>query len=130
MFVPLIKFNVSMAEMGCESALKPDLNNNIELPLDGRRRRISLPEDWNGTIGRNELRRFNFSVSAPKSSSHLFQLVLELADGSQVTSPTVDLSYFEPRLTGLEERRRLEEERQQRESEQREQEQQQQDPPK
>jgi hypothetical protein len=37
-------------------------------------------------------------VSAAKSSRHRFQIVLQLADGALVKSPTIDLSYFRPRV--------------------------------
>jgi hypothetical protein len=129
MLVPLVRFNIVMAEMGCV-ALTPNPNDAIELSPGQRSYRIALPEDWNGTAGRNQLRQFVFSVSAPKSSHHLFQLVLELADGSQVKSPAVDLLYFRPRLAELKERRRRQEEQQQQQEEKQQEQEQQEQPPK
>jgi hypothetical protein len=68
------------------------------LSLDRRAYRIPLPRTWNANLIAAETKELELTLSAPKSSQHSFQLVLQLADGTQAKSPTVDLSYFRPRV--------------------------------
>jgi hypothetical protein len=68
----------------------------IELSLD--RKSYRIPLDWRGQLASRQNSRFGFILAAAKSSRHVFKLVLELADGNTLTSPTMDLSYFKPRM--------------------------------
>ena len=99
MFIPLIRFNIVMAEMGCRSrdCHSPSRRSNCR-STGSRYQLAGSPEEWSGNIGRAGTKRFSFSVMAPKSSNHLFQVVLQLSDGGEVRSPLVRLSYFRPRL--------------------------------
>jgi len=98
MFFPLIKFNVEMGEMGCPPSSQVPSAGAIALSLDRRKYRLALPKSWQTHIPQAETRTFELAVKAAKSSNHNFQLVLQLADGRQVTSPVVDLTYFTPRV--------------------------------
>ncbi len=71
----------------------------ITLPLDQRDQRIPIP--FTAELGPGESRRFAINFVAEKSSHHLFQFVFELADGDTIASPTIDLTYFTPRLATL-----------------------------
>jgi len=71
----------------------------ITLPLDQENRRVPIP--FTAELGPGESRRFAINLVAEKSSHHLFQFVFELADGDTVASPTIDLTYFTPRLATL-----------------------------
>lgn len=71
----------------------------ITLPLDQRDQRIPIP--FSAELAPGESRRFAMNFVAEKSSHHLFQFVFELDDGTTVASPTIDLTYFTPRLATL-----------------------------
>ncbi len=71
----------------------------ITLPLDQRDQRVPIP--FAAELAPGESRRFAINFVAEKSSHHLFQFVFELADGTTVASPTIDLTYFTPRLAAL-----------------------------
>jgi hypothetical protein len=104
MFVPLMRYDVEMGEMGCRD-MRAHPTDSAELSLDRQRYRIPLAaEDWKGSIGRNAQKQFQLSVKAAKSSHHVFQLVVELADGELKSLP-VDLLYFHPRPTERHEQR-------------------------
>ena len=120
-FVPLMRYDLEMGEMGCAD-MRAQPTDSAELSLDRQRYRIPLAaEDWKGSIGRNAQKQFQLSVKAPKSSRHVFQLVVELADGELKSLP-VDLLYFHPRPSESQEKRQQElqeeEERMRKEQEQ------------
>ena len=71
----------------------------IPLPLDQRDIRVPIP--FTADLAPGESRRFALNFVAEKSSQHLFQFVFELADGTTVSSPTVDLLYFTPRIAPI-----------------------------
>jgi hypothetical protein len=71
----------------------------ITLPLDQQDVRVPIP--FTADLAPGESRRFALNFIAEKSSHHLFQFIFELADGNTVSSPTVDLTYFTPRLATL-----------------------------
>lgn len=48
----------------------------------------------NGFINPGTVANWNFQIDAPKSSRHVFEVVLQLSDGREVRSGTVDLTYF------------------------------------
>ena len=59
---------------------------------------MPLPKSWTTKVAGSQAMAIDFALSAAKSSHHVFQIVLRLADGNEVRSPTIDLSYFRPRL--------------------------------
>jgi hypothetical protein len=71
----------------------------VTLPLDQQNARVPIP--FTADLAPGESRRFALNFVAEKSSQHLFQFVFELADGTTVSSPTVDLLYFTPRLAPI-----------------------------
>lgn len=71
----------------------------ITLPLDQQDVRVPIP--FTAELAPGESQRFALNFVAEKSSHHLFQFVFELADGTTVSSPTVDLLYFTPRLAPI-----------------------------
>jgi hypothetical protein len=92
--VPLFTFGLNGAECGntpVDHSGKP-----LQMSLDKKDYRI--PVDWRGELLPAENKRFGLSISAPKSSRHVFQLVLELSDGNRIASPSVSMSYFTPRF--------------------------------
>ena len=100
--LPLVTFRIEMGEGSCEDEMDRSAgskNQLTTLSLDRRNYQLHLPKTWNTKIIQGRTTQFDLVLSAAKSSQHKFQLVLQLADGSQVTSPVVDLSYFRPRLT-------------------------------
>jgi hypothetical protein len=95
--VPLLKFNEDQAEGGGLEVLERPFKA-LALSLDRRSYRIALPGSWNVDVGQAQTKQLDLTVSAAKSSRHSFQIVLQLADGALVKSPTIDLSYFRPRV--------------------------------
>jgi hypothetical protein len=84
-----------MAEMGApapeESGFKP-----IVLALDRTQYRLPLP--YRPRIGPGQNQRFQLTLAAPKSSQHLFRVVMEMTDGSRALSAPLDLLYFVPQI--------------------------------
>jgi hypothetical protein len=100
--IPLVSFDIEMGEAGCQDAT--DRGSAIKsapslFSLDRNMYQIHLPKKWQTKIAQGTTKKFDFELSAPKTSKHMFQLVLKLTDGSQVASPMVDLSYFWPRIS-------------------------------
>jgi hypothetical protein len=95
--VPLMSFNEAQAEGGGLEVIERPFRS-IALSLDRRSYRIALPRSWNFDVRNAETKQLDLTVSAAKSSRHRFQIVLQLADGTLVKSPTIDLSYFRPRV--------------------------------
>jgi hypothetical protein len=100
--IPLIAFAIELGEGGCQDAgdytphSKPAPKSTM-LSLDRHDYKIQLPKNWNAKLTQGTSITIPLALSAAKSSGHKFQLVLQLADGSQVLSPMVDLSYFRQR---------------------------------
>jgi hypothetical protein len=96
--VPLFVFKVlerDVAECGGPSAVDHG-GRTLELALD--RRGYRIPVDWHAELAPRANARVGISLVAPKSSSHVFRLVIELSDGTKQSSREVDLSYFRPRF--------------------------------
>jgi hypothetical protein len=96
--VPLFVFKVlerDVAECGGPSAVDHG-GRTLELTLD--RRSYRIPVDWHAELAPRANARVGISLVAPKSSNHVFRLVIELSDGTKQTSREVDLSYFRPRF--------------------------------
>jgi hypothetical protein len=98
MSIPLLRFASPNAEMAYEEPIEEQVKS-IGLALDRRKYRIPLPNTWKAKLAAAEAMQFDFALSAAKSSHHTFQIVLQLADGNEVRSSMVDLSYFRPRMT-------------------------------
>lgn len=56
-----------------------------------------LPIAFEKRLPAGEVARYDLDVTAPKSSEHKFTLVVQLADGRQIRSQPIDLTYFVPR---------------------------------
>lgn len=70
----------------------------LEFRLDQTRYR--LPVAFERTIRAGGSARYTVAIQAPKSSEHRFKVVLQTADGRQVASRPITLTYFRPnRLT-------------------------------
>lgn len=94
--IPLFHFDI-VTGPECGAAGPVDRHEKpIELSLDRNNYRIPLA--WRGQLPSRSNKRFALSLAAAKSSHHVMRLVLELADGNTLASPTVDLSYFKPRM--------------------------------
>jgi hypothetical protein len=98
----LFQFDVGEgAEMGGagpeESGFRP-----ITLLLDRSSYRLPLPYRPRLTPGQNQ--RFELTLNAPKASQHLFRVVMEMSDGSRVTTAPIDLLYFVPQMEAGESR--------------------------
>jgi hypothetical protein len=97
--IPLVSFDVEQGEGSCgefyddSSDAKP-----LMLSVDRRNYQIDLPKNWTAQVAPGASATFSLTIAAPKTSQHKFQLILELADGSQVVSPAIDLLYFKPRI--------------------------------
>jgi hypothetical protein len=68
----------------------------VKLSLDQTGYRIPL--EWHGQVKSRQTSSFSLSLAAEKSSHHVLKLVLVLADGGNLISPTLDISYFLPRM--------------------------------
>ncbi len=68
----------------------------FELPLD--KTNVRMPVKLSDKLAPRQEKRYGFNLIAKKSSHHRFRFVFALADGSTVTSPMVDLTYFIPRV--------------------------------
>jgi len=97
MQIPLLRFAPAEAEMGFEEATERQVKSTA-LSLDRRKYQVPLSKSWNTKVAGSQAMQIDFALSAAKSSHHVFQIVLRLADGNEVRSPTIDLSYFRPRV--------------------------------
>ena len=90
----MFRFNVTQgAEMGAPAPEETGFSI-VMLGLDRTAYRVPLP--YRPRIGAGENARFQLALAAPRSSSHVFRVVLEMTDGSRVESSTVDWLYFMP----------------------------------
>ncbi|MBR0900278.1 hypothetical protein JQ616_35460 [Bradyrhizobium tropiciagri] len=99
--IPLVSFDIEMGEAGCDDASDrgSKMQSSPSLLSVGRTSyQIHLPKSWQASIAQGTVKSFDLDISAPKTSRHKFQLLLKLTDGSVVTSPVVDLTYFRPRM--------------------------------
>ena len=96
--VPLLRFAPPNAEMGYEEPIEERVKS-IVLALDRRKYRVALPNSWNAKIPPSGDMQFDFALSAEKSSHHVLQIVVQLADGNEARSSMIDLSYFRPRMS-------------------------------
>lgn len=96
--IPLLRFAPPNAEQGFEEPIERQVKSTA-FSLDRRKYQVPLPKTWNAKLPGSQAMQFDFALSAAKSSHHVFQIVLQLADGNQVRSPTVDLAYFRPRIS-------------------------------
>jgi hypothetical protein len=96
--VPLLQFNADLAEESGPEAMEQKFEAVGLSPDNKRKYRLSLPKDWNVRLAQGDPKQLSVAVAATKSSHHVFQLVLQLADGTQVTSPVVDLTYLRPKV--------------------------------
>jgi hypothetical protein len=94
--IPLLEFKIpDAAECGAPGPVERDLKP-LQLSLDRKNYRIAL--DYSGNLAPRQNRRFGLTLSAQKSSRHLFKITLELTDGRTVSTPKFDLLYFKPNL--------------------------------
>lgn len=93
--IPLLQFNYEGPECGGAGPVERDYKP-VKLSLD--RKDYRIPLSYSGEVKPHQERRFALALVADKSSQHVFKVVLELADGSTVSSPTIDLLYFMPRF--------------------------------
>lgn len=97
--LPVLEFDIGVAaEFGAPGAVERKLPS-IMLALD--RQNYRLPFSYRGRIGAQQNLRFALTLDAEKSSHHLFKIVLQLADGSTVSTPPVDLLMFRSRAVQL-----------------------------
>ncbi len=97
--VPIMHFDIGGPECG---AAGPDTRDYKTIALSLDRSNYRLPVNMRGQLGSRQDKSFGFALVAPKSSRHLFKVVLQLADGSSVSSEPADLSYFTPRMPAQE----------------------------
>jgi hypothetical protein len=94
--IPLLEFKTGIGgECGAGGPVERGYKT-VKLSLDRKNYRIPLP--FSGSLGPKQNRRLSLALVADKSSQHFFKVVLQLADGSTVSSPKVDLLYFMPRF--------------------------------
>jgi hypothetical protein len=96
--IPIMHFDVGGPECGAPGPGERDYKP-IALSLD--RKNYRLPLNIRGQLASRQNRSFGFALVAPKSSHHVFRVVLQLADGTSVASMPADLSYFIPRTRPL-----------------------------
>jgi len=98
--IPVLHFDLGQgAEEGAGGPVERNVRP-VKLALD--RSNYRLPVGIQGRLAPRENRRFALSLSADKSSAHFFKVVLQLADGSTVSSRRVDLLYFRPNVPAYE----------------------------
>jgi hypothetical protein len=93
--VPLFVFAFGGTECGGPDAVDHS-GKALQLALNKRNYPVQL--NWRTELAPRANARFGLIVGAPKSSHHVFRVVLQLSDGNKVSSPQVDLSYFRPRI--------------------------------
>jgi hypothetical protein len=97
--LPVLEFVIGAGvEYGAPSAVDRKLPA-IMLALD--RQNYRLPFSYRGRLKAQQNLRFALTLDAEKSSHHLFKIVLQLADGSTVSTPPVDLLMFRSRAVQL-----------------------------
>ena len=79
-------------------AAGPVERNERPVKLSVDRRGYRIPLEWQRQLKSRQISSFALSLAAEKSSHHLLKLVLVLADGNTLSSPTLDISYFMPRM--------------------------------
>jgi hypothetical protein len=95
--IPILHFETPDGGPECGAGGPVERNfNTIKLPLDKANYRIPLP--YKGNLAPQQNKRYALSLIADKSSGHKFKVMLELADGTQIASPEIDLIYFLPRM--------------------------------
>jgi hypothetical protein len=82
------------AECGEGAEKEPVGKKPLEFRLDQSRYR--LPVAFERTIPPGRSARYTVAVQAAKSSEHAFKVVLQTADGQQITSRPINLTYFRP----------------------------------
>ena len=82
------------AECGEGGEIIPVNHDPFELHLDDKNYKIAIP--FAGDVTPGFTARWRIELSAPETSQHDFQLVLVLADGRQIASRPVHLTYFMP----------------------------------
>ncbi len=82
------------AECGEGGEIIPVSHDPFMLKLDQEGYRIAIP--FAGDVAPGFTARWRIELQAPETSEHDFQLVLALADGRQVASRPVHLTYFIP----------------------------------
>jgi hypothetical protein len=97
--LPVLDFVIGpVAEYGAPEAVNRKLPA-ITLALDQQNYRI--PFSYRARLGAQENKRFALTLDAEKSSHHVFRIVLQLADGSTVSTAPIDLLMFKPRAVQL-----------------------------
>jgi hypothetical protein len=84
----------SDAECGEGGEIIPINHDPFMLRLDESNYRIAIP--FAGDVTPGFTSRWRIEIEAPETSEHDFELVLLLADGQQITSRPVHLTYFFP----------------------------------
>ena len=82
------------AECGEGGEPVPVAEHPVELKLAGKNYR--LPIRFSDTVQPGRTARYNFSLHAAKSSDHALSIAVQLADGREITSRPIDLTYFVP----------------------------------
>lgn len=85
----------SDAECGEGGEIVPVSHDPFMLHLDESNYKIAIP--FAGDVEPGFTSRWRLELQAPETSEHDFQLVLLLADGQQIASRPVHLTYFTPR---------------------------------
>ncbi|MEM6305171.1 MAG: hypothetical protein AAF744_10640, partial [Pseudomonadota bacterium] len=67
----------------------------INLPTD--QQNYAVPFPIYQTVQPGTLQRWTFQIDSAKATRHIFQVVLQLSDGREIATRTVDLNYFKPR---------------------------------
>jgi hypothetical protein len=94
--IPIVQFEPqSGVDCGGAGAVERGYKT-VRFSLD--RKDYRIPLSYSGDVKPHQERRFGLALVADKSSRHVFKVVLELADGSTVSSPTIDFLYFVPRF--------------------------------
>lgn len=92
MFMGMFNFQL---ECGEGSDYGKVYDGAIVLPTD--QQNYAVPFPLNQTVPAGSLARWTFQIDSEKSTRHIFQVVLQLSDGRQIATRTVDLNYFTPR---------------------------------
>lgn len=82
------------AECGEGGEAVPIAINPVALQLD--RSNYRLPLTFERSLPPGRTARYSFALKAAKASRHRFTVVLQLADGREISSRPVDLTYFVP----------------------------------
>ena len=82
------------AECGEGGEIIPVRHDPFQLHLDEQNYRLALP--FTGDVTPGFTSRWRIELSATETSLHDFKIVLLLADGTQVTSRPIHLTYFMP----------------------------------